>query len=219
MGIFISFIIGSVWGSFFGLLVDRIPLGKSIVFERSHCDVCQKRLAVWDLVPIFSQLFSRLRCRFCGAKIPLMYLMLELSCGLAFVLAWLGWLDYPQFLLILLSLLLSAFDQRQHAFPLIVWLVFALMMLLTGPSVLLNYIWLILAFLAERFDLKIGSGDFLWLFTASLALTFLQEIMVIQIASLLGIFYYFLFKKRNEIAFIPFLTIAYLMLLLWAQIQ
>ncbi|MFG7388022.1 prepilin peptidase [Lactococcus lactis] len=37
----------------FGLIVDRIPLRKSIIFGRSHCDSCQQLLAYRDLIPIF----------------------------------------------------------------------------------------------------------------------------------------------------------------------
>lgn len=212
------FLIGTVFGSFFGLIIERFPTGESIIFGRSHCDSCQKMLAVRDLIPLFSQLISRSRCRFCHSKIPLTNFFLEFSCGWIFLFAWWNWLDLPAFLLLLLSLILSIFDLRQHSFPLGVWLIFAIIFISLFPSAFPPYCWLFLAIFAEYFDLKIGSGDFLWLFTASFALSFLQEIWLIQLASLLGIFYYFLRKKRTEIPFIPFLTIAYLMLLLAPQI-
>ncbi|MFR2201932.1 MAG: prepilin peptidase, partial [Lactococcus lactis] len=90
--------------------------------------------------------------------------------------------------------------------------------ILIFPLSPLFYFWLILAVLAEKFNLRVGSGDFLWFFTASFSLTFLNEMLLLQIACSLGIIYYLITKKRVEIAFIPFLTIAYLMLLFGHQI-
>lgn len=143
---------------------------------------------------------------------------LEFSSALIFVLAWVNYLKPSQFLLIILSLILSAFDYRQHSFPFVIWFIFALSFILIFPLSPLFYFWLILAVLAEKFNLRVGSGDFLWFFTASFSLTFLNEMLLLQIACSLGIIYYLITKKRVEIAFIPFLTIAYLMLLFGHQI-
>jgi leader peptidase (prepilin peptidase) / N-methyltransferase len=218
MDILFIFMIGSVFGSFFGVLVDRIPERKSIIFGRSHCDSCQQLLSFRDLIPLFSQISSGSCCRYCKNKIPLIYLFLEFSTALIFTLAWLGYLNPSQFLLTILSIILSAFDYRQHCFPFIIWLIFALGFILLLPLSPLFYMWLALALLAEKFNLRIGSGDFLWFFTASFCLTFLDEMLLLQIACSIGIIYYLITKKRAEIAFIPFLTIAYLVLLFGHQI-
>ena len=218
MEILFLFIIGTIFGSFFGLLVDRIPAGESIIFRRSHCDSCNHILSFRDLIPLFSQLSSASLCRYCKNKIPLMNFILEFSVGLLFCLAWLNYLSLPQFLMSILSVILSAFDYRQHSFPFVIWFIFALSFILIFPLSPLFYFWLILAVLAEKFNLRVGSGDFLWFFTASFSLTFLNEMLLLQIACSLGIIYYLITKKRVEIAFIPFLTIAYLMLLFGHQI-
>ena len=188
MDILFIFLIGSIFGSFFGLIVDRIPLRKSIIFGRSHCDSCQQLLAYRDLIPIFSQISSGSHCRYCKSKIPYLYVFLEFSSALIFVLAWVNYLK-----------------------PFVIWFIFALSFILIFPLSPLFYFWLILAVLAEKFNLRVGSGDFLWFFTASFSLTFLNEMLLLQIACSLG-------KKRVEIAFIPFLTVAYLMLLFGHQI-
>ena len=124
MDILFIFVIGSIFGSFFGLIVDRIPLRKSIIFGRSHCDSCQQLLAYRDLIPIFSQISSGSHCRYCKSKIPYLYVFLEFSSALIFVLAWVNYLKPSQFLLIILSLILSAFDYRQHSFPFVIWFIF-----------------------------------------------------------------------------------------------
>ncbi len=75
-------LIGTALGSFFNVCVDRLPADKSIVSPPSHCDSCQRRLTTLDLIPIFSYLVLRGRCRTCGAKIPLRVFLVELGCGL-----------------------------------------------------------------------------------------------------------------------------------------
>ena len=75
-------ILGAAIGSFLNVCVDRLPAGKSLTAPPSHCDACQRRLGPLDLVPVFSYIFLRGRCRYCGARIPLRVLWVELGCGL-----------------------------------------------------------------------------------------------------------------------------------------
>jgi len=74
--------LGAAIGSFLNVCVDRIPAGKSLTGPPSHCDACQRRLNFLDLFPIFSYIFLRGRCRYCGARIPIQVLLVELGCGL-----------------------------------------------------------------------------------------------------------------------------------------
>ena len=216
MNLLFLFIIGSSVGSFLGLVIDRLPRDESIVFGRSHCESCGKLLRPWDLIPLFSQLLSRNRCRYCGARLSWVYFWVELSTGVLFMLPALHIFSIIQSVSLLCCLVLSIFDYRAHEFPFSVWLCFALGLLFITPFKSFHLVWLILAFLAEKKDLKIGSGDFLWLFLMPLSLSFMQLVWTIQIASLLGIIW-FIIKKRQEIAFIPFLSIGYLTVLLLVQ--
>jgi len=79
---------GTAIGSFLNVCVDRLPLGKSILHPPSHCDSCQHRLAPQDLVPVFSYLWLRRRCRYCGAIIPQRPFWVELGTGLLFALSY-----------------------------------------------------------------------------------------------------------------------------------
>ena len=79
-------LLGLAVGSFLNLCIDRLPLGKSIVSPPSHCDACQQRLKTWDLVPLFSYLWLRGRCRYCGAHIPRRLPLVELATALLFAL-------------------------------------------------------------------------------------------------------------------------------------
>lgn len=82
------FIFGSIIGSFLNVLILRLPNGKSIG-GRSHCMHCKHELAWLDLVPIFSYLFLRGRCRYCGKRISPRYIIVETITGLLFVTAYL----------------------------------------------------------------------------------------------------------------------------------
>lgn len=89
MNIFIYimiFIAGTVFGSFFSLAVYRIPRKENITYVQSHCVKCNHKLSPLDLIPIWSYVFLRGKCRYCGEKIRSRYVLLELTSGIAFVL-------------------------------------------------------------------------------------------------------------------------------------
>jgi leader peptidase (prepilin peptidase) / N-methyltransferase len=79
-------IFGAAIGSFINVCVDRLPNNKSLMQPPSHCDACQKRLSPLDLIPVISYIVLKGRCRYCGNKIPLRVLLVELGCGLLTVL-------------------------------------------------------------------------------------------------------------------------------------
>lgn len=58
-----------VFGSFAGVLIERLPSGRPVFFARSCCDTCGRTLAPRDLVPLVSWLATQGRCRHCGARI------------------------------------------------------------------------------------------------------------------------------------------------------
>ena len=80
------FIMGTVFGSFLTLATYRIPLNKDITHERSFCPNCNHRLEFLDLIPLLSYIFLRGKCRYCKKKISPRYFIIELSCGLSFLL-------------------------------------------------------------------------------------------------------------------------------------
>lgn len=86
--IFMLFIMGTVFGSFFTLAVYRIPLGLDITHERSFCPNCNHRLEFWDLIPVFSYIFLGGKCRYCGKPVRIRYLLLEVTSGCVFVVAY-----------------------------------------------------------------------------------------------------------------------------------
>lgn len=80
------FFVGCCMGSFYNVCIYRLPRGESLVRPRSHCTSCGRTLGILDLIPIVSYLALRGRCRYCKAPVATRYLLIELFCGLAFVL-------------------------------------------------------------------------------------------------------------------------------------
>lgn len=75
----ITVFLGLALGSFASALSWRLPRGISISIERSKCNSCHHALGIPDLVPFFSWVFLRGRCRFCGAPIGWRYPLIELA--------------------------------------------------------------------------------------------------------------------------------------------
>ncbi len=88
MSLLIIFIFGAVFGSFFGVLIERLPKEQSIL-GRSHCDYCKKTLHGLDLIPIFSFIMTGGRTRCCGKKLSYFYPFLEVLTGMSFIVVWL----------------------------------------------------------------------------------------------------------------------------------
>ena len=81
----LSAVMGAVFGSFFNCMAWRIAHGESVWKGRSHCAVCGHTLHGRDLVPVFSYLFLKGKCRYCGEKISPRYMGVELLTAAVFV--------------------------------------------------------------------------------------------------------------------------------------
>jgi leader peptidase (prepilin peptidase) / N-methyltransferase len=77
---------GLVIGSFLTVVVDRVPRRESVNAPPSRCGSCGLRLGPLDLVPVFSWLALRGRCRRCRAPIGLEPVVIELTNATLFVL-------------------------------------------------------------------------------------------------------------------------------------
>lgn len=78
----IALLLGLCLGSFYNVCVVRFLTGESIVFPASKCPKCQKALAWWMNIPVFSWVLLRGHCHYCRVPIGLRYPALELLSGL-----------------------------------------------------------------------------------------------------------------------------------------
>ncbi len=119
------FVLGLVVGSFLNVVIYRYNTGRGVARGRSQCLSCTKTLRWFELVPLFSFLFQRGRCRSCLSKISWQYPAVELASGVLFVLLFQHFLGVdwgkPLFLLsaVIWSLLLviTVYDLRHKIIP------------------------------------------------------------------------------------------------------
>jgi prepilin signal peptidase PulO-like enzyme (type II secretory pathway) len=88
--------LGAALGSFFEVVLDRVPRGESLLWPPSHCRTCRRRLTADELVPVISYLAQRGRCRACDTPIGRGVPIREALSGLALALPWaLGGCGHP----------------------------------------------------------------------------------------------------------------------------
>jgi leader peptidase (prepilin peptidase)/N-methyltransferase len=84
--IFITFftVFGLIVGSFLNVVIYRYNTHKNLG-GRSHCMTCQNKLCWYELVPFFSFLGLKGRCKNCKTKISIQYPIVELLSAIIFV--------------------------------------------------------------------------------------------------------------------------------------
>ncbi len=125
----IIFVLGLLIGSFLNVVILRINTGRSVVNGRSACARCSRTLAWYELIPVFSFLGLRGKCRTCRQPISFQYALVELLTAIVFVIAYtkivvLGgftttaWITYV-FTLIIASILMviTVYDIRHKIIP------------------------------------------------------------------------------------------------------
>lgn len=118
---FLIFLFGIVLGSFLNVCIYRIPLGESVAGERSHCMSCGYQLKWYDLIPLFSYLFLRGKCRKCHAPVSIQYPLVEAGNGVLYVVIFLICGFHPLSIIYCLMasalLTLSVIDARTQEIP------------------------------------------------------------------------------------------------------
>jgi prepilin signal peptidase PulO-like enzyme (type II secretory pathway) len=77
-----TFIFGLLIGSFLNVVILRLPLKSDLVNKRSACPGCGTQLKWYHNIPLFSYLFLRGKCAFCGMRISWRYPLIELLTGI-----------------------------------------------------------------------------------------------------------------------------------------
>jgi leader peptidase (prepilin peptidase)/N-methyltransferase len=89
LAVLFGVVTGAVIGSFLNVVMWRVPRHESIVRPPSHCPACDTELTPRELVPVFSWVVQRGRCRTCATAISLRYPLVELGCAVVGgVIAW-----------------------------------------------------------------------------------------------------------------------------------
>jgi prepilin signal peptidase PulO-like enzyme (type II secretory pathway) len=76
-------VLGLIIGSFLNVVILRLNTQKSLG-GRSACMSCQKTLCWYELIPFFSFIALRGRCKTCKTKISIQYPLVEIAAGFVF---------------------------------------------------------------------------------------------------------------------------------------
>lgn len=226
-------LVGSCLGSFFTVIAERVPIGLSLISPPSHCKMCKHKLHPLDLIPIFSFLFLKGKCRYCQIKISVLSTIIEVLIPLLFLIIYytdLLKIDHlPDIITILTSIILSITDILYlELSPLIFLLGYSLSLLsyyfiydLTsihiGNALLLYFIFSLVSYLSNS---KIGLGDIklICFWSLTLSIDSLVHLLLYATSSALIYLLYLHFKKipiqNKKIPFVPFLTLAYIIIFL-----
>ena len=77
MDILFVILLGGIFGSFANVCIYRLPIEQNVVFGRSFCPECKKKIAWFDNIPIISFIILKAKCRNCEFKISLNYFIVE----------------------------------------------------------------------------------------------------------------------------------------------
>jgi leader peptidase (prepilin peptidase)/N-methyltransferase len=91
-------VFGLFVGSFLNVCIYRLPLGRTVLWGRSHCPHCDRQIRPWENIPVLSWLVLGGRCAGCRASIGIKYPLIELITGALFAGA--AWLYGPTLLLV-----------------------------------------------------------------------------------------------------------------------
>lgn len=193
------FLFGIVIGSFLNVCIYRYPKQESLM-KGSHCMRCGYRLRWYDLVPLFSYLILRGRCRKCHTKLSLQYPLVEGMNGALYVIVFLAnginSISIVYCLLTSALIVLSVIDFRTFIIPdkvnlvILVLGIFAILLdrehwkeHLIGffsVSVLLLFIYLVTV------GRGIGGGDIKLMATAGLVVGWKANVLAFLIGCILG---------------------------------
>lgn len=80
----ILFTYGTIFGSFFNVVGLRVPTQSLLKEKRSYCDQCHRTLGWTELIPIWSYVFRKGRCKKCDQRISILYPIMEALTGFLF---------------------------------------------------------------------------------------------------------------------------------------
>lgn len=230
------FVIGLIFGSFFNVVILRLPHHESLSKENSHCPKCHHPIKAYDLIPVISYVLLRGQCRHCHAPISMRYPLIELITAILFVLVFNRFGFSVQTLigfvfmstLIIIALMDIDTMEIMDRFQILI-LILALINLGFSPLSFYNHVaaFFIISipfFLIAHFYGGMGGGDVKLVAVSGLLLGIKSTLVGFFISSLLGglVAVYLLMTKQKErqsmIAFGPYLCIGFAIAYLYGEL-
>ncbi|SFD61923.1 leader peptidase (prepilin peptidase) / N-methyltransferase [Bacillus sp. OV194] len=193
-------LLGFIVGSFFNVVGLRIPNNESIVYPGSHCTTCDRNLNWYELIPVFSWIFQKGKCRGCQTKISALYPVTELSTAILFTISPLvvGWSKelLVSWSLISLLIIVTVSDIKYMIIPDKVLLFFAPIFIILRIFIPLDPWWDPVAGFALGFGLLfliavvskggMGGGDIKLMGVLGIVLGWKASLLAFMLATLFG---------------------------------
>lgn len=239
------FVLGTIFASFFGVIIDRVPRGQSIVKPSSRCDNCGHELKWYENIPLLSYLILGGKCSNCKSKIGSFFFIYELIGGLSMLFVFIKFGYSIECILIslitLAMLLIAGFDYKTNTIlDLFIWILLILCLSTFGYRVLcLNYdykpyIYSVILGLIFFISVKLimskilkkdalGSGDVILVTVLGLIVEPFEQLLAILVSSLTGsiITILLILLKKNQksdlVPFCPYLFFGYYIVMLFGN--
>jgi len=222
---FFSFLLGASVASFLNVVAYSVPIGANWAIRRSACVHCQAHLTARELIPIFSYLAQKGRCRSCSVNISLVYPLIELAGGLLFIipLILLDQIDGQQlahtWLFFSLLITVTLTDLYYGLIPNKILAVFGALLFMVDPSIFAAVMGLALFLVAALLGRwlfgqeTVGGGDVKCYFVIGLALDVraLLVSVVISCGLALGYVLFVAEDRREPVKFAPFIALGAIM--------
>ncbi len=229
------FICGIVLGSFYNVVIHRLPVGESLVKPPVACGQCNRRLSLVDLIPLLRYIVQNGKCKNCGAKISIRHPLIELLTGVLFV-----WI-YVHFgfsielakglFLVSMFLIISFIDLDHQIIPdklnLLLGIVGGIYLLIVRPFPLSSGLYGLLVGGGCLFIIALigpmGGGDIKFMAAVGLWFGFGYTLMTLVISFTIGgmlsggLLLMKAVDRKTAIPFGPFLCIASLVVMLYGQ--
>ncbi len=217
-------LLGMILGSFYNVVGWRLPKGESIIYPPSHCPNCNHQLKILDLIPVFSFILQRGKCRYCKNKIAWYYPVFEFLCGIVFMLCYLVFGITPELLKALtfvsMLIIIMVSDFNYMIIPDEVLLFFGCLLaleigIIDGYKVLISSVingliaFVVMYLLKTLGDFmfkkeSMGGGDIKLMFIFGLVLGAPLAIISIFIGSLVGLPISLILLSKNSEHIVPF---------------
>ncbi len=230
----IIFLYGIVIGSFLNVVIYRLPKKENIA-TRSHCMQCGYQLKWYDLVPLFSYLALRGKCRKCKTKISVQYPLIEGLNGVFYLIVFIRYglsVDSLLYCLLFSALLaLSVIDFRTFEIPVGInyfILMLGLIRVATDYHNWLDYligflcisVFLFLVILVSRGQ-AIGGGDMKLMAVCGLLLGWKGIVLAFALGCIIGSVCHIIRMKvsgeEHVLAMGPYLSVGVMIAALWGE--
>ncbi|MDO5018058.1 MAG: prepilin peptidase [Lagierella massiliensis] len=226
----ILFVLGTIFGSYFKLVITKNSTANYKVNLFSICDHCHKKLKFYNKIPILSFLFQGGKSSCCNKSLSITYLISEFMCGLLFAILYLIYKDPKEAIIlgIFFSLLISMsiIDIKTlDIYYLHIFLTFIISLILTKDKFhfkeeflfkgLFMVLFLILGYILSKLSYT-GFGDILLILSLSTSLYFTEVFVFFLFMALIGgisaiVIYLIKRNRKMKLPFVPIISLSFIL--------